>query len=105
MPTRTQLECAMPKTKAADLPDTVEFNREVKHGTHRLHKRLVARFEDPDAAPYFVRAGWAEFTDKEPDVTFTEGEVEIDPETIMGNNGPDGTSPGLLVKDIEVTNG
>jgi len=91
----------MPKPKV-DFPDTVEFNRECKHGVHRFFDGLVAQFEDPDAAPYFVRAGWASFSSKEPKVTYTQGEVDIDPETIMGNEGPEGTKPGLKVSDVVI---
>lgn len=67
--------------------DTVIFSGETKHGRNRFPANVAIRFEDPDAAPYFVKCGWAEFSDKEPQMTFTEGEVEVDPETVFNETG------------------
>lgn len=65
----------------------IMFNQRVKHGTCDFHPGVVYAFEDPDAAPYFLACGWAEEVDAEPAVTFSLGELDIDPCTIFGD-GP-----------------
>jgi CMP-2-keto-3-deoxyoctulosonic acid synthetase len=86
----------MPKAKAGD--DTVIFNQAVKHGTHRFLPRSKVKFETDGAAEYFVKCGWADFTDQKPDVIIQEDELTIDPETIH-------TETGLKVKDLKVKTG
>lgn len=61
------------------------FNQRVKHGRLDLHPGVLYGFEDPDASPYFVAAGWAEETADDPVVLISEGEVEIDPDTTFAD--------------------
>lgn len=44
----------------------VVFNQTVKHGRHEFLPKVAVAFEDPDAAPYFVAAGWAAYTADDP---------------------------------------
>ncbi len=68
----------------------------VKHGKHSFAPGVPYAFEDADAEPYFIAAGWAERT-KEPSVhTFTLGEVDIDPATVFG--GGDRRGQAVLPK-------
>lgn len=83
-------------------PGTVEFTEEVKHGTgdkfHRFSRSQVVAFEDPDAADYFVKLGWAKPSTDEPMLTLTQEELDIDPETIQNESG-------LKVADLNVKSG
>jgi hypothetical protein len=58
----------------------------VKHGTIIMQPGSIVGFEDPDAAPYFIAAGWAEPSDEEPSIVYTQGEVDVDPTTVFGTN-------------------
>jgi hypothetical protein len=68
--------------------DLITFNQRVKHGRLDFHPKLVYGFEDPDAAPYFKRCGWAIDVpdDQEPDVVVTMDELDIDPLTVFGHD-------------------
>jgi hypothetical protein len=57
------------------------------HEQHRFPPKVPFRFEDPDAEPYFLAAGWAEETDEEPIHTYTQGEVDVDPMTTLPTGG------------------
>lgn len=67
--------------------------KEPANGGRILHDRLEffpglsLAFDDPDAEPYFIAAGWAETTTKKPVRTYTQEEVSIDPATVHGD-GP-----------------
>lgn len=63
----------------------IKFNQRVKHGGHDFHPGVAYSFDDADAEPYFKICGWAEDTDDDPAVTFTAGEVDIDPCTIWAD--------------------
>jgi len=65
----------------------VIFNQRVRHGKVDFHPGPVYAFEDPDAEPYFVAAGWASTTGDAPTVTISLDEIDIDPATIFGD-GP-----------------
>lgn len=80
---------------APKYPNRCRFNQEVKHQRSRFFEGDVIEFEDPDAAPYFVRCKWAEFSEEEPRYVVTKDELDIDPETIEGGTG-------LLVKDVKI---
>ena len=69
----------------------------VKHGKHSFAPGVSYAFEDEDAEPYFIAAGWAAKTKEPPVHTFTLGEVDIDPETIFGG----GKSRGQRVLKAE----
>lgn len=56
----------------------------VKHGTLTFSPGVSYAFEDKDAEPYFIGAGWAETTKDDPVHTFTLGEIDIDPATVFG---------------------
>lgn len=58
---------------------SVIFNQIVREGRNILMPGVVLAFEDPDAEPYFVAMGWAEQTDAEPVMTYTQDEVSVDP--------------------------
>jgi hypothetical protein len=61
------------------------FSTLVKHGTLQFLPGVPVAFEDRDAEPYFIAAGFAEKTKEKPVHTYSEGEVDIDPETTFGN--------------------
>ena len=67
--------------------DVIKFKSRTKHGKSDFHPGVKYGFEDPDAAPYFKAAGWAEDATGKADVVVTLGEVDIDPETRFGG-GP-----------------
>ncbi len=82
---------------------TVEFNQEVKHSgkepgapLHRFFEGQVVAFEDVDAAQYFVKVGWASKSTKDPQLTVSKEELDIDPETRDNKTG-------LLVEDVATT--
>jgi hypothetical protein len=58
------------------------FREPVKHGRVLLPVNTPVAFEDPDANPYFINAGWASETDEEPQLTYSAEEIEVDPETV-----------------------
>lgn len=86
----------MPKSGSS-----VVFTDETKHGKLRFPANTVILFEDGDAADYFVKAGWAKPASGKPNMTIGKDELDIDPETVMGN----GPNQGLLVNDIIVSTG
>lgn len=65
----------------------VIFKSLTKHGTLTFLPSVPLAFEDEDAAPYFMKAGWAEATDQEPLHTYLLGEVDIDPLTRDNSTG------------------
>lgn len=56
----------------------------VKHGKQSFAPGVPYAFEDADAEPYFIAAGWAAPTKEKPVHTFTLGEIDIDPATVFG---------------------
>jgi hypothetical protein len=73
----------------------VVFGGRVKHGRVDFHPVVVYEFEDPDAANYFITAGWASDAGDVPtDVLVSAAEVEIDPATVWGS-GENKGSPVL----------
>ena len=97
----------MPKAPPEPTINIVTFNQQVKHpgtpnpdgtggGLFNFFQGQVVEFEDPDAGPYFVRCGWAAPTpDASPQLTVTEGELNIDPETRHNERA-------MLVRDVVV---
>ena len=75
--------------------DAITFKERVKHGRCDFHPTIVYGFEDTDAAPYFMAAGWAEISNDEPQVVITLGEIDIDPETVFA----DGVNRGKKVME------
>ncbi|WP_293875551.1 hypothetical protein [Sphingomonas sp. UBA978] len=71
----------------------IKFTSPTKHGATTFVPSVALAFEDKDAEPYFIAAGFAEATDDEPVMTYPVGEVDIDPETVFG----DGPNKGKLV--------
>ena len=71
----------MAKTKTG----AVKFRSPTKHGSQLFVPGVALGFEDPDAAPYFIAAGFADPTDDEPVMTYPEGLVSVDPETVFGS--------------------
>lgn len=69
------------------------FSNVTKQGKVQLAPGVPYGFEDPDAIPYFSAMGWGEESDKDPVVTITLGEFDIDPETVFA----DGPNKGQLV--------
>lgn len=70
----------------------------VKHGKHSFAPGVVYGFEDADAEPYFIAAGWAEASNEKPVHVFTVGEVDIDPATAFGS-GPRKGQPVLASEE------
>lgn len=62
----------------------------VKHGKLSFAPGVAYAFEDPDAEPFFIAAGWAERTKDKPVHTFTLGEIDIDPATVFGGGDKKG---------------
>lgn len=58
-----------------------------KQGAAQIPPSLPVAFEDPDAAPFFVKVGWADESTLDPVITYSQEEVSIDPETVYGS-GP-----------------
>lgn len=62
----------------------------VKHGKLSFAPGVSYAFEDTDAEPYFIAAGWASPTKDAPVHTFTLGEIDIDPGTVFGGGDKKG---------------
>lgn len=75
----------------------IKFNQNVKHGRFEFMADQVLAFDDKDAEPYFIAAGWAESSSKKPARTYAADEVDIDPATIHGD-GPNKGQPVLAAK-------
>lgn len=71
----------------------VKFKEVALHGKNRFLPNHAYGFEDKDAEPFFIAAGWAEPTKDEPEYVFPLGEVDIDPATIHNDSG-------LLMSDV-----
>jgi hypothetical protein len=71
----------------------IKFHGVTKHGRNAFVPSTPLGFEDPGAIPFFVAAGFGEETDEEPVMTYPEGTVEIDPNTVFA----DGPNKGKLV--------
>lgn len=65
----------------------IEFNQRVKHGRLDFHPGVAYDFEDADAAPYFIAAGWAATTSAPAAVTIGIDELDIDPLTRSAETG------------------
>ena len=77
----------------------ITFRALTKHGALQFLPGVPVAFDDPDAAPYFLSAGFADKTKDAPVHTYSKGEIDIDPETIFG----DGPNKGQRV--MEAKNG
>lgn len=77
----------------------IRFRHDVKHGTLHFLPGIAFAFEDPDAAPYFIAAGYADDTGDPPQRVFALGEIDIDPATVFGGGEHRGKRAG------EVTGG
>jgi len=62
----------------------------VKHGKLSFAPGVAYAFEDKDAEPYFIAAGWAEATHDAPVHTYSLGEIDIDPATVFGGGSNKG---------------
>jgi hypothetical protein len=64
----------------------------VKHGRFHFLQHVSYGFEDPDAAPYFIAAGWADEAPAgtSPAQVISIDEIDIDPETIFRTGPNDG---------------
>lgn len=80
----------------AKRPKSIIFRHAVKHGRHHFLPGVPLAFEDADAAPYFIGAGWADESDQEPVHTYPAGEVDIDPDTVFA----DGPNKGRKVMEV-----
>lgn len=65
----------------------IVFNATTKHGTQTFEPVTVVAFNDVLAEDYFVKAGLAKTSTKRATVTYPEGTVTIDPNTVFGH-GP-----------------
>ena len=95
----------------------IEFNQPVKHGRQQFIPGVSVAFDDPDAEPYFIAAGWASPTTVTPLFTYTEASVQVDPLTRFPSGGfvqPDvaqahidfhGGNPPLPAHETEFTSG
>lgn len=66
----------------------IKFKELIRHGREQLVPGIALGFEDPDAEPYFLAVGWAEETDEEPVRVYSQEEIDIDPLTVYGDEGP-----------------
>ena len=64
---------------------TITFRAPVKHGTLQFFPGVPVAFEDADAAPYFIAAGFADPSKGEPVHTYPKSSIDIDPETVFGS--------------------
>lgn len=55
----------------------IKFNQRVLHGHLQFLPDSVVAFEDVDAAPYFIKAGWADPTDEPPVHVYPLADVDI----------------------------
>lgn len=69
------------------------FNQPVKHGAVQLLPGVPLGFADPDAEPYFIKAGWASSTVDSPAFVYDAEVVSVDPETVFA----DGANKGRRV--------
>lgn len=69
--------------KSAKAAGAIKFRFPVKHGTLQFIPNVALAFEDKDAAPYFIAAGFADETDDDPVMTYPQDSVSIDPETVF----------------------
>jgi hypothetical protein len=93
-------------SKHAGTKDTIEFKEEIRVGTLRFFKFVVAKFEDPAMAAYFdVAFNGTEFTTSKPNVTIGADEINfdpdapgqtVDPHTVIGR-GRAGIEPGTTI--------
>lgn len=65
----------------------IKFKNLTKHGTLQFPPGVTFAFEDPDAAPYFIKAGFAEKSSEEPTYVYPKTSIDVDPETIFAD-GP-----------------
>ena len=65
----------------------IKFNQPVKHGAVQILPGVALAFADPDAEPYFLKAGWAEPTSESPVFTYDAESVAVDAEAVFAD-GP-----------------
>lgn len=83
---------------------SIQFNQRVKHGRLDFHPGVAYGFEDPDAAPYFIAAGWAsDCGDTPAAVIISLAEIDIDPLTRVAGTGqfvlPEAAEAHLVAHD------
>lgn len=66
---------------------SIEFNQSVRHGPVQFIPGVPVAFEDPDAAPYFIAAGWAAASDAAPVHVYDAGTIDVDPLTRVAGTG------------------
>lgn len=67
---------------------------QILHGREVFIPGVSLAFEDPDAEPFFIKAGWAEATEEPPALTYSQERVSIDPEAVFAD-GPSKGQPVL----------
>lgn len=65
----------------------VKFSGPTKQGVNTFVPGVALAFDDTDAEPYFIAAGWASDTDDAPVMTYPVGTVHIDPGTVFAGTG------------------
>ena len=65
----------------------VKFKGPTRHGVNTFVPDVSLAFDDTNAEAYFVAAGFADQTSDAPVMTYPEGTVEIDPDTVQAGTG------------------
>lgn len=65
----------------------ITFRALTKHGTLQFLPGVPVAFEDVEAAPYFLAAGFADKSKDEPVHTYPKSSIDIDPEAVFGGGG------------------
>lgn len=100
---RRAAKLAAPYTAAPPLSDgdkqrmtglAIIFGSSVKHQRCHFPPNVPIAFEDPDARPYFLAAGWATPTDRAPELYYPATMFDIDPDTRHAD-GPNKGRPVL----------
>lgn len=60
----------------------VKFKETVKHQGIALAAGISTSFEAKRADDYFIAAGWAEATDEEPVIHYSQDQISIDAKTV-----------------------
>lgn len=76
---------------------SIIFRTPTRHGRHTFVPGTPLGFEDPDAEPYFIAAGFADDSTEEPKYVYPLDAVDIDPQTTFA----DGPNKGQLVMDTD----
>ena len=71
----------------------VKLSGITKHGGQIFPPNVSIGFDDEHAEDYIKAMGWGEATDEEPVITYPEGSLIVDPQTVYA----DGDKKGQLV--------